>query len=258
MPPELSDATLAALALCGLIAGIGITAVGPGGVLVTIGLFALTRLSPAEVAGTAIVTHVATGAAGTAAYVRSGQLREASTRRMAAVLLTAAAVGTPAGVLVNAQVSADAFGALLGLCVAAIGVLVLLRERRGDAPVAGAAGPGGVAVAGIGAGVAVAGGLFGVGGPLLSIPLLVLAGVPMLPALGAAQAQSIVIAAVGTIAYAAQDAISWPLALLVGVPELAGVVIGWRVAHALPTHRLRYGLAAALVALGPYLVLRGG
>jgi uncharacterized membrane protein YfcA len=104
----------------------------------------------------------------------------------------------------------------------------------------------------------VAGGLFGVGGPLLSVPLLVLAGVPMMPALGAAQAQSIVIAAVGTIAYAAQDAISWPLALLVGVPELAGVVIGWRVAHALPTHRLRYGLAAALVALGPYLVLRGG
>jgi uncharacterized protein len=104
----------------------------------------------------------------------------------------------------------------------------------------------------------VAGGLFGVGGPLLSVPLLVLAGVPMLPALGAAQAQSIVIAAVGTIAYAAQDAISWPLALLVGVPELAGVVIGWRVAHALPTHRLRYGPAAALVALGPYLVLRGG
>jgi hypothetical protein len=81
MPPQLSDATLAALALCGLIAGIGITAVGPGGVLVTIGLFALTGLSPAEVAGTAIVTHVATGAAGTAAYVRSGRLREASTPR---------------------------------------------------------------------------------------------------------------------------------------------------------------------------------
>jgi uncharacterized membrane protein YfcA len=62
---------------------------------------------------------------------------------MALALLVAAVIGTPAGVLVNAGVSSGAFGALLGLCVAAIGVLVLLRERRGDAPVA-------VAVAGLG------------------------------------------------------------------------------------------------------------
>ncbi|TDC04173.1 sulfite exporter TauE/SafE family protein, partial [Actinomadura bangladeshensis] len=33
---------LAALVLIGLAAGVGITAVGPGGVLVTVGLFAFT------------------------------------------------------------------------------------------------------------------------------------------------------------------------------------------------------------------------
>ena len=53
----------------------------------------------------------------------------------------------------------------------------------------------------LGFGVAVAGGLFGIGGPLLSVPLLVVVGVPMLAALGAAQAQSVVIAAVGTLGY---------------------------------------------------------
>lgn len=41
---------LAGLAVLGLVAGVGITAIGPGGVLVTIGLFTLTGLSPAEVA----------------------------------------------------------------------------------------------------------------------------------------------------------------------------------------------------------------
>jgi hypothetical protein len=45
----------------------------------TIALFALTGLAPAQVAGTAIVTHVATGALGTAAYTRSGQLRDPGT-----------------------------------------------------------------------------------------------------------------------------------------------------------------------------------
>ena len=57
---EVAAGTLIGLVAFGLVAGIGITAVGPGGVLVTVGLFVLTDLSPAAVAGTAIVTHVAT------------------------------------------------------------------------------------------------------------------------------------------------------------------------------------------------------
>ena len=86
---------LAGLVLFGLVAGVGITAVGPGGVLVSVGLFALTGLSPAQVAGTAIVTHVATGALATAAYTRSGQLRDRRTRRTAAVLAAAGLLPVP-------------------------------------------------------------------------------------------------------------------------------------------------------------------
>src|SRR3546814_16821617 len=63
-----------ALLLISFAAGIGISAVGPGGVLMTIGLFAFTLMSPSRVAGTALVTHVATGLVGTMAYLRSGQL----------------------------------------------------------------------------------------------------------------------------------------------------------------------------------------
>lgn len=177
---DLSDGTLVLLALCGLIGGIGITALGPGGVLV-------------------------------------------------------------------------------GVCVASMGLLVYWRERRRAIgrrrrpPVAACD-----VVATIGVGVAIVSGLFGLGGPLLSVPLLVAAAAPMLPALGAAQAQSIVIAGTGTIGYLVQGAVSWPLALLVGIPELVGVLVGWKLAHSLPTHRLRYGLAVVLVALGPYLIVHNG
>jgi uncharacterized protein len=100
--------------------------------------------------------------------------------------------------------------------------------------------------------------LFGLGGQLLSVPLLVSIGVPMLPALGAAQAQSIVIAGVGTIGYAVRGAIAWPLVLVIGVPLLAGAVAGWRIAHAVPTERLRAVLAVALVAVGAYLIVHNG
>lgn len=44
--------------------------------------------------------------------------------------------------------------------------------------------------------------------------------------------------------------------LVIGVPQLVGVVIGWRLAHALPTNRLRLALAGVLIVVGPYLILR--
>ncbi|MFF4599596.1 sulfite exporter TauE/SafE family protein [Amycolatopsis sp. NPDC001319] len=238
------------LALFGLAGGIGITAVGPGGVLPTIALFLLTPLGPAQVAGTAIVTHVATGLAGSAAYVRSGQLRERHTRRVAVLLAGVAVVGTPVGVLLNSLVSARWFGVMLGVFAVVVAALVVVRRPAAERePSAGL-------VLGIGAAVAVAAGLVGVGGPMLTVPVLVVVGLPMLEALAAAQVQSVVIATAGAVGYLASGAIDWRLAAVVGVPELAGVVVGWKIAHALPTKRLRIALVVALVAVAPYLVLK--
>lgn len=254
---ELDPLILALLALFGLVGGIGITAVGPGGVLPTIGMFLLTGLSPAGVAGTAIATHIATGALGTAAYTRSGQLRDAATRRIAMILSGAAVVGAPLGVLFNTLVSGRGFAVLLAAAVAVTGVLVWVREHRAarseDAPVRLSP----VSTAAVGLVVAVAAGLFGLGGPMLSVPLLVIFGLPLLPALAAAQAQSVIIASVGTVGYLLHGSIDWPLAALVGIPELAGVMIGWKIAHVVPVRKLKYALAGTLLALAPYLALHG-
>ncbi|HEX4011583.1 MAG TPA: sulfite exporter TauE/SafE family protein [Solirubrobacteraceae bacterium] len=253
----LSAGTLVALAAFGLAAGVGITAIGPGGVLATAGLLLLTHLSPAGVAGTAIVTHVATGALGTVAYHRSGQLREPGTRRIARILAIVAVVGAPLGVVANGLVSGGAFGVLLAVVVGVTGVLVWLRQRAAPAAPGRAGPPPAALIAAIGLGVSIVAGLFGLGGPMLAVPLLVLAGTPVLRALGAAQAQSVVIAAAGTIGYLIHGSIDWPLAAVVGVPELCGVLVGHRVAHAVPTRWLTYALGAALVALAPWLVLHG-
>lgn len=254
----MSVSVLVALGLLGLVGGIGITAVGPGGVLPTIGLFALTDLSPAEVAGTAIVTHIATGMLATAAYTRSGQLRETATRRTALLLAGVALVGTPAGVAINTVVSKRAFGLILGVFVAVVAVLVWYRAR-GSAPDRHAgrvvAHPGPWTIVPLGLVVAVASGVVGIGGPMLAVPLLVAVGVPVLESLAAAQAQSIVIASVGTVGYLVHGAIDWPLAVLVGVPELVGVLLGWKVARVVPTRGLKYALVIVLLALAPYLAL---
>lgn len=241
------------LGVIGVAGGIGITAVGPGGVLPTIGLFALTGLTPSAVAGTAIVTHVATGLVGTAAYHRSGQLRAPATRRTAGWLAGTALLGTPVGIMINSALSPRWFGVLLGTLVITAAILVLVREwsrkpslvRHPPIPL----------VAGIGLGVGVAAGVIGIGGPMLTVPLLVAAGTDILEALAAAQVQSVIISGVGTIGYLAQGAVDWRLALIIGIPELIGVLIGWRIAHALPTKVLRYALVIMMVGLTPYLAL---
>lgn len=255
---SVGPAMMALLAALGLIGGVGITALGPGGVLATIGLFVVTDLSPAEVAGTAIVTHIATGLLGTAAYLRSGQLREPVTRRTALLLAGSAVVGTPIGIGLNAVVSSRAFGIVLGVFLAVVAVLVWYRTRTtGSSAEHHHPQHATAVVAMLGGAVAAASGLVGVGGPLLAVPLLVAIGVPLLPALGAAQAQSVIIATVGTLGYVAQGAIDWPLAALVGIPEMVGVLLGWRLARRTPPIRLKYALVAVLLALAPYVALSG-
>jgi uncharacterized membrane protein YfcA len=257
---RIDGTSLILLLAISFVAGVGITAVGPGGVLVTIGLYAFSGLSPALVAGTAIITHVGTGLLGSAVYLRSGQLRDPATRTTALTLCIAALIGTPMGVVINARVSTQAFGLLLGALVVVTGLLVLRRDwRRAETkrpeihqrlPL--------TLVALIGFAVAAASGLFGIGGPMLAVPLLVVVGLPMLPGLAAAQVQSIVIASVGTVGYLLQGAIAWQLALFVGLPELCGVWVGWKIAHSVPTRALRLALALCLIALGPYMAISRG
>jgi uncharacterized protein len=243
--------TLALLALFGLVGGIGISAVGPGGVLPTIGLFGLTALSPAGVAGTALVTHVATGALGCAAYLRSGELRRGPTRRTALALAGTAALGTPVGARLNALVPHRVFGYLLVAMVLLVLALMWWRARGGHREGQPRLG----AVLAVGLGTAVAAGVVGIGGPMLSVPLLVGLGVPMLEALAAAQAQSVLVASTGTLSYLAAGAVNWPLAALVGVPELVGVLLGWRIAQLVPERRLKIALVGTLLVLTPWLAL---
>jgi hypothetical protein len=207
----------------------------------------VSGLPSATVAGTAIVTHVATGGLGSLAYVRSGQLREAETRRITLVLIMTAAMGIPVGVLINFAVPGRLFGVLLAVFLLIVAVLVWFRSPPGT-DAGSRSRPSAGSLACLGLGVAIASGMFGVGGPLLTVPLLVVTGTPVLPALAAAQAQSVVVASVGTLGYLSRGAIDWRLSLVVGIPELCGVLIGWKIARATPPRYLKRAMIVALAA----------
>ena len=48
---------------------------------------------------------------------------------------------------------------------------------------------------------------------------------------------------------------SFPLVLLVGIPQLLGVVVGWQVAQRVDPERLRVLLGVVLVLIAPVLHL---
>jgi hypothetical protein len=42
---------------------------------------------------------------------------------------------------------------------------------------------------------------------------------------------------------------------VIGVPLLAGALVGWRIANAVPAERLRSVLAFVLIGVGAYLII---
>lgn len=238
------------------LAGVGITAIGPGGIFLTIALLALGRLSPAAVAGTASAAMVLAGLAGTLVYIRSGELALERNRSLALILSASGLLGALLGSWLNAFVSADGFAALLGLLASGAGAVILHQEWRGlDARVhldisrwIGRA-----VLALLGLAIGTASGLVGVGGPVMAVPALVVLGVPIVSAVAVAQAQSLPIAVSATAGYAARGAVQWSWVAAVGLPLLLGVVAGWRMARYVEPRRLKLLLGCVLLAIGPYL-----
>lgn len=253
---SLEPVTLVALALVAFLAGIGITAIGPGGIAITIAL-SVSPLSPAVIAGTGSATNVVAGVLGSGMYARSGELLAPSGKRLTVVLSAFSVVGALAGQRINGYVSKPEFTTVLGVVVFLTGVLTFYRVRydSGLLSVSLDTTRGLAVVAALGVFVGVPGGLLGIGGPVLAVPLLVAVGVPLLSGVAAAQVQSVFIATPATVAYLLEGAISPPLVALFLVPEICGLFVGWKIAHRVDADRLKLALAGVLVLLTPYFVL---
>jgi len=253
---QLELSFLLLLGVIGFLAGIGITAIGPGGIFVTIAL-ALTPAPPAVVAGTAGATNIAAGLVGTGMYNRSGELSTAEGERLVLVLSPTSAMGAVLGKRVNDIVSGKQFMLILGGTLVIIGVLIWFRERYGTGyrAIEVRSRLGSCLIALIGIAVGVPSGLLGIGGPVLAVPLLVMLGVPLLIAVAAAQVQSVFISGTATVAYFLDGSVSIPLVLLIGIPELFGIIIGWKVGQVIDPTRLKLALTIVLVFLGVYIAL---
>jgi len=97
--------------------------------------------------------------------------------------------------------------------------------------------------------------LFGLGGGIIIVPLLVLVGLPGRAATGTSLAAISLTAAAGTVAYALHGDVKPGAAALVGIPAVFGVVGGVALQQRLASRTLTLGFALLLTAVGIRLLV---
>ena len=109
---------------------------------------------------------------------------------------------------------------------------------------------------GIGVAAGFFGALFGVGGGILIVPLLVLVlAFDQRRASATSLAAIIISAVVGAATYALHGEVKPGAAALVGIPAVAGVLIGTALQQRIPVQRLTIGFAVVLAAVGTRLLV---
>lgn len=235
------------MALAALAIGIAVGATGIGGFLLIPVLWWALDVPLRHAMGTTLIASAANGLLATVLFARRGSMPWA----IAAPLSAGGVVCAFAGGVLTAMLPALVLAKLLG-AVIAIGSAYALVKR---APDAGAlpSRPALLFVIGLISGLIA--GLTGAGGPLISVPLMTLAGFPYLATVASSQALQLVASAAGGAAYWLDGAVLGQALLIVIPAELAGIWAGVRLAHRLDVATARRVLAILGVVIGVGLLV---
>ena len=230
-----------------------IGAVGVGGVLLIPFLAIFGDLGIHASAATALFTFLFTGLFGTWLFQRRGSI---DWRLTLPVCIGAVLFGY-LGSAVAARIPPHALAVTIAVIIIAAGVYVFVPPRGPLRDVRDGRGSGDLAIlVCVGAVAGFGSGLSGAGGPLFSVPLMVILGFAPLAAVGASQVLQIIASVSGSLA-ALQDArIDFTLAAWVTGFELVGVAAGVRLAHAVSPRALRRIAGALCVAVGGFMLAR--
>jgi uncharacterized membrane protein YfcA len=235
--------------LIALLVGVLIGTTGIGGVLLIPALKLLSPLSIQEAMATSLFTFIFTGLVGAVLFQRRGSIVWAVT----IPLCIGGALFGFIGALASTRIDGRWLALILAVLIVCAGGYTLATGRRQAA----ASEPRPpqerrMLLVGIGAATGFGSGLTGVGGPALSVPMMVVAGFPALTAIGASQVIQVIASLSGSAAHLAHGTIDLPLAGRLALVEVIGVWGGVHLAHAVNAVLLRrvVGVLCVLVGVG--------
>jgi uncharacterized membrane protein YfcA len=232
--------------------GLLIGAVGIGGVLLIPALIVLGGLSPHAASATALATFLFTGLLGTWLFQRRGSIDWGKT----AVVCVAAALFSAIGAVVAQAIGPVTLTRIVALCIVFAGSYAFLPARSAGAPSSRSPVRERALLALIGAAAGFGSGLSGAGGPLFSVPLMMISGFPPLTAIGTSQALQVISAGAGTAANLQFGAVDVSSALWVTGFELAGVLAGAKIAHVASPAQLKNSSAVLCLVVGGAMLFR--
>jgi len=241
------------LLVISLAVGVLIGAVGVGGILLIPALNLLSGLVIHEAMATALFSFIFTGIVGTWLFQRRGSIDWNIT---VPVCLGAALFGF-LGAWANSKVDARVLSLILSSLIAFAGIYTLSSGGSvRQAPLRDRPRMRQALLAGIGAVAGFGSGLTGVGGPALSVPIMVLFGFSPLTAIGASQVIQILAAVSGTVGNLHYGSIDFTLAAWVTLFEIIGVQLGVRIVHAVDDQSLRRFVGVLCILVGTGLTAR--
>jgi hypothetical protein len=244
-----TDAGLAAVAAA---VGLFIGTVGVGGVLMVSFLALFGGLSIHQAAATSLFTFLFTGILGTWLYQQRGSIAW----RVAAPVCAGALVFGYAGAAAAASLDARPLAVIIALVIVGAGVYIFVPQRAAPRYRDGRGWREQLLLAAVGATSGFGSGFSGAGGPLFSVPFMVILRYIPLTAVATSQVLQIVAATSGSIGNLRYEFIDFRIAALVTVFELAGLMVGVRLAHAASALVLRRLAGVLCVATGGLLLLR--
>lgn len=241
----------AGIALVAVVVGLLIGTVGVGGVLMVSYLALFGGLSIHQAAATSLISFLFLGIVATWLFHRRGSVEW----RVALPVCAGALVFGYAGAMAAARMDAQLLAIAIAIVIVAAGAYILAPARVTAQQRDGRGWREQLLLAGVGAASGFGSGLSGAGGPLFSVPLMVILRYVPLTAVATSQVLQIVAASSGSIGNLQNNFIDFRLAALITCFELAGLALGVRLAHVASASALRRLAALLCIATGSLLLV---
>ena len=241
------------LAITCLVVGFLCGCTSIGGILLIPVLAACTDLGVHGAMGTALFSFGFTAMLGTALHWRHGVLDW----RYAIPLCLGAIPFGYAGAFVKEILRAGPLNVIFAVLIIIAGTNTLCPVRSGRLNIVGRTFRlQQIALFILGGGVGFIAGLTGAGGPVLSVPLMIIAGFPPLLSVAVAQPFQVAAALSGSVGNFLLGTIDLVTALWITPVQLVGVAMGVALANRLNTAALKRLVALMCVGTGAYLLIR--
>lgn len=245
--------SLCLLALFSLVVGFLCGCTSVGGILLIPALTALTSLDVHSAMATALFSLFFPAVIGTGLYIRHRVL----SLRLALPLCLGSLPFSYLGAVAKQHMGSELLTLILALLIIVTGLNALLPRGEKHLNLAAASlGARNVGLFLLGGSVGFLAGLTGAGGPVISVPAMIILGFSPLASVAVAQPFQMMATASGSMGNLFLGAVDLPMAGLIALFQCIGVMAGIRVAHLLNTERLKMTVAVTCIGTGLYLLIR--